>query len=104
MIEIDNLSDVSKIINSKSSVLLDFWAPWCGPCKAIMPMLEKLSEDYSDVTFAKINVEDNKEIVDHYRVSSVPSLVFIKNGKVEDTQVGVKSQAFIEEKINSIID
>jgi len=104
MIEIDNLSDVSKIVNSKSSVLLDFWAPWCGPCKAIMPMLEKLSEDYSDVTFAKINVEDNKDIVDHYKVSSVPSLVFIKNGKIEDTQVGVKSQSFIEEKINSIID
>jgi thioredoxin len=104
MIEIKDSSEHIKVINENKSVVLDFWAPWCGPCKAIMPLLEKLSKDYTDVTFAKISVEDNKAISDLYNVSAVPTLVYLRNGEVQYTQQGISSQSSIEEKINSIID
>jgi thioredoxin 1 len=104
MIEIKDSSEHIKVINENKSVVLDFWAPWCGPCKAIMPLLEKLSKDYTDVTFAKISVEDNKEISDLYNVSAVPTLIYMRNGEVQYTQQGISSQSSIEEKINSIID
>tara|TARA_E500000331_G_C17116988_1_gene652163 strand:- start:429 stop:932 length:504 start_codon:yes stop_codon:yes gene_type:complete len=104
MIEIKDSSEHIKVINENKSVVLDFWAPWCGPCKAVMPLLEKLSKDYTEVTFAKISVEDNKAISDLYNVSAVPTLVYLRNGEVKSTQQGITSQSSIEEKINSIID
>ena len=104
MIEIKDSAEHIKVINENKSVVLDFWAPWCGPCKAIMPLLERLSKDYTEVTFAKISVEDNKAISDLYNVSAVPTLVYLRNGQVSATQKGISSQTSIEEKINSIID
>ena len=104
MIEINNSEDHIKTINENKSVVLDFWAPWCGPCKATMPLLEKLSNDYTDVTFAKINVEENRAIADLYNVTSVPTLVYLKNGQRQHAHVGSTGQSAIEEQINFIID
>ena len=104
MIEINNSEDHIKVINENKSVVLDFWAPWCGPCKAAMPLLEQLSNDYTDVTFAKINVEDNRAIADVYNVTAVPTLVYLRNGQKVQTQVGNITPSAIEEKVNSIIE
>jgi len=104
MIEINNSEEHIKVINENKSVVLDFWAPWCGPCKAVMPLLEKFSNDYTDVTFAKINVEDHRAIADLYNVTAVPTLVYLKNGQKVQTQVGKLAPSAIEEQINSIID
>jgi len=104
MIEINNSEEHIKVIKENKSVVLDFWAPWCGPCKAFMPLLEKFSNDYTDVTFAKINVEDHRAIADLYNVTAVPTLVYLKNGQKVQTQVGKIAPSAIEEQINSIID
>ena len=104
MIEINNSEEHIKVINETSSVVLDFWAPWCGPCKALMPMLEKMSEDYSNVTFAKINVVENRGIADLYNVTAVPTIVYLNKGQKVFSHVGVTPYSSIEEKVNSIIN
>ena len=102
MIEIKDSAEHIKVINDNKSVVLDFWAPWCGPCKAVMPLLEKLSKDYTEVTFAKISVEDNKAISDLYNVSAVPTLVYLRNGEIKSTQQGITSQSSIAPLTNGL--
>ena len=95
----DNFEE--KVIKSQVPVLVDFWAPWCGPCVAIGPVLDQLAEEFGDkVTIAKMNVDENANVPATFGVRSIPYLVLIKGGNVVDTVVGVQPKA----KLKEIID
>lgn len=102
MIEIKNLAEHNTIIENNQSVVLDFWAPWCGPCKTSMPLLEKAFQTYTNVVFCKVNVDNNKDIADKYQITSIPTLLYIKNGKQIRSQIGIPSQVEIKENIKAI--
>jgi thioredoxin 1 len=81
------------VLQSDKPALVDFWAPWCGPCRAIGPILEELAGEYGDrVNVVKVNVDDNPRISGKYGVRSIPTILMIKDGKVKDTSVGLASK------------
>ena len=103
MEEGNNKEEFDKHIEDNTAVVADFWAPWCGPCKMVMPVLEKLSESYSTVKFVKVNVDDNKQLSSEYNISSIPSVLFFKDGKLSKTEIGIKPQGTLEENVNSLL-
>ncbi len=92
-----NLSDANfeqEVLQSDRPVLVDFWAPWCGPCKMIAPILDSVAEEYTDrVKIAKINIDENASTAPKYGVRGIPTLLLFKNGQVEGTKVGALNKA-----------
>ena len=80
----------NEIINSDKSVLLDFWAPWCGPCRMVGPILEEIAGERSDINIGKINVDEQPELASQFRVMSIPTLIVIKDGKIVNQSMGAK--------------
>jgi thioredoxin 1 len=94
----------SKVLSSGKLTLVDFWAEWCGPCRAMGPVVEKLSDEYEGkVNIGKLNVDHNPNITNQYGISSIPTLLFIKNGKVVCKLVGVYPKSKIEKKIKEFM-
>lgn len=93
-----------EVINSNKPVLVDFWAEWCGPCRALTPILEEVATTHAkDITFAKINIDENPQAPSKFGVMSIPTLILFKNGQVEAMKMGLlsKSQlsAFVESHV-----
>jgi thioredoxin 1 len=87
-------------IAAGTPTLVDFWAPWCGPCKAIAPVLEELATELAGkVQITKLNVDDNDAISAEYGVRAIPTMLLFKNGVVVDTMVGMMSKAALKEKL-----
>ena len=85
-----------EVLNSDKPVLIDFWAPWCGPCRMLSPTIAEIAEEYKDkVKVGKVNVDEEGELASMFRVSSIPMLVVMKNGKVVNTSVGVRPKSQI---------
>ena len=98
-----NKESFDKVISSKEKTLIiDFWAPWCGPCKALSPVLEELSSEMSDqVGIYKVNVDDNTELAQEHGVQSIPTLLVYKNGSLSETIVGLKTKEELIEIVNA---
>ncbi|MCR5370726.1 MAG: thioredoxin [Clostridium sp.] len=93
---IDPKNFEEKVTNSKSPVLVDFWAAWCGPCTMLSPIVEQLSEEHPEISFGKVNVDEAPELAQRFQVSAIPTLVLFKDGKAVDISVGVKSKDDLE--------
>ena len=96
-----NFSD--EVISSEKPVLVDFWAPWCGPCKAVGPVIDELAGEFNDkVKFAKCNVDENQATPAKYGIRSIPTLIFFKDGSIVEQVVGAVPKAKLEAIINKI--
>ncbi|MCF6405410.1 MULTISPECIES: thioredoxin [Chitinophaga] len=92
----------TEVLSSDKLSVIDFWAEWCGPCRAIGPVIEELSKDYAGkVNVGKVNVDQNPQLSINYGITSIPAILFIKDGQVVDKQVGAAPRSVLEKKIQS---
>lgn len=87
----------SEVINSDKPVMVDFFATWCGPCKMLHPVVEALSEEVTDVKIGELDIDEQAELAEKYRIMTVPSLVLFKNGEAVDKLAGVQSKGKVLE-------
>ena len=96
-------ADFTTVINSNSTVLLDFYADWCGPCQTLLPTVHKLADELKDeVTIKKVNVDKNRELASKFNIRSIPTLVFFKNGEPKDIHIGLITETGLRQKINQL--
>ena len=98
-LEINMNNFKEEVLEAKETVLADFWAPWCGPCRMQGPVLEKFAEVNPDVKVVKINVDDNQELAMQFKIMSIPSMIVFKNGEAVNCAVGLQSKAALEELV-----
>ena len=104
VLEINDQSFEDEVLKSTQPVLLDLWAPWCGPCRMVGPVIDKLSEQYTGkFKFCKMNVDNNQKTASMYNVMSIPTLIFFKDGKAVDTVIGAQSESALKSKIDGLL-
>jgi len=89
-ININNNNFLSEVMSSEKKVLLDFWAPWCGPCRMVVPMVEEIAKERPDIKVGKINVDENPELSSQFGIMSIPTLVVMENGKIVNQAMGAR--------------
>jgi thioredoxin 1 len=103
-VEITDRTFQSEVLESETPVVLDFWAPWCAPCRAIAPIVEELAPRYEGrVTFGKVNVDENQQIAANYAIRSIPTLLFFRDGEVVNQVVGVLSKPALVLKVDEML-
>lgn len=102
--EVNDVNFDTEVINSDLPVLVDFWAPWCGPCRALAPVIDQLAEEYSGkAKIVKLNTDDNPNIAVKFRINSIPTMILFKDKKPVDMLVGALSKEKIQEAIDKLI-
>ena len=104
VIDVQDQNFEDKVIQSDMPVVVDFWAPWCGPCKAVSPIIEKMADEHQgQVQFAKINIDDNAETAKKYGIKSVPTIMLFSDGQMVDKMVGVVTAAKLGESLQNVL-
>ncbi len=94
----------AEVLEEEGLVLVDFWAPWCGPCKQMAPVLEEVANQYEEkVNVMKVNVDENQSLSGEYSISGIPTLIFFKGGQEVHRQVGLMSKNELEKKFESLL-
>ncbi len=91
-----------EVMETEKVVLLDFWATWCGPCQMIAPILNEVAEECPDITVGKIDVDEEQELAMSFGITSIPTLIVIKNGKAVDKAIGMRAKNQILEMIDNV--
>ncbi|MDD6967618.1 MAG: thioredoxin [Firmicutes bacterium] len=95
MIPITKNNFQEEVLNSEKPVLLDFWAPWCGPCRMVSPIVDEVAAERPDIKVGKVNVDEEPELASRFRIVSIPTLVVLKNGKIVNQAVGARPKSSI---------
>ena len=95
VIKVDKNNFQSEVMNSDKPVLVDFWAPWCGPCRMVAPVVEEIAGERSDIKVCKVNVDEQPELAGQFGIMSIPTLMVIKNGKIVRQAMGARPKSAI---------
>jgi thioredoxin 1 len=104
VLEITDQNFETEVNKSEIPVIVDFWAPWCGPCRMLAPVTEKMADTYAGkVKFCKINTDENQEMAQKYGIMSIPTLLFFKDSEQKDSSIGAVPEAVLKSKIEAIL-
>ena len=95
IVNITNANFKQEVLDSDKKVLVDFWAPWCGPCRMVSPIVDEIAEENATIKVAKINIDEQPQLASQYGVMSIPTLLVFENGDVIEKAVGARNKSFI---------
>lgn len=99
---VGNAENFEELISSSKITIVDFWAPWCGPCRTQLPILEKFASQNEDVQVVKVNVDENSELAQKYSIRSIPTILYFKDGNIHHKTMGVQKEEQLKEIKNNI--